>query len=97
RKLIEEFCNGYYGPAAPDVLKYIDIMARTAHEQDYHNGRRVSLGAPFLKPEIIAEAEETLRQAETKVADSPTLARHVRHVHMAIWYVLAKRGPGSPT
>lgn len=57
----------------------------------------MSLNAPFLQPEIIAEAEETMRQAENKVKDDPTLARHVRHVHMAIWYVLAKRGPGSAT
>ena len=97
RKLIEEFCNSYYGPAAPDVLKYIDIMASTAHQQQYHNGRRVDLNAPFLKPEIIADAEETLRHADAAVKDNPALARHVRHVHLGIWYVLAKRGPGSAT
>lgn len=96
-QLIEEFCRGYYGPAADDVMKYLRIMARTAGERQYHLGRRVSLAAPFLTPAVLAEAEETLRAAEKKVADDPALARHVRHVHMGVWYVLAKRGPGSPT
>ena len=97
RKLIEEFCRGYYGPAGDDILKYIDIIHAPAHARQFHNGRRVHLDAPYLRPEIVAEAEAALRAAEAKVPADGDLGRRVRHAHMGIWYVLAKRGPGSVT
>jgi uncharacterized protein DUF4838/glycosyl hydrolase family 67 len=97
RKLIEEFCNGFYGPAGDDVLRAIDILHATAHKQDFHNGRRVHMSTPYLKPEIIADAEVALRAAEAKVAGNDVFARRVRHAHMGIWYILAKRGPASNT
>ncbi|NLF31001.1 MAG: DUF4838 domain-containing protein [Planctomycetes bacterium] len=95
--LIEEFCRGYYGPAGQDILRYIDLIHAPAHERSFHNGRRVNLDAPYLRPEIIAEAEAILRQAEAKVDPAGDYGRRVRHVHMGVWYVLAKRGPGSLT
>jgi hypothetical protein len=97
KALIEEFCRGYYGPAGEDVLKYIAVMHRTADERQFHLGRRVSLAAPYLSPAVLAEAEEVLRGAEKHAAGDPNFARRVHHAHMGLWYVLAKRGPGSPT
>ncbi len=97
RALIEEFCRGYYGPAGEDVLRYIDLIHAPAHTQSFHNGRRVNLDAPYLRAEIIAEAEAVLRAAEAKVDPSSDYGRRVRHAHMGVWYVLAKRGPGSLT
>jgi len=97
RKLIEEFCRGYYGPAGQDVLRYIDVIHATGRRQDFHNGRRVHLNAPYLRPEVIAEAEAVLREAAKKVPADSDFGRRVRHVHMGVWYVLAKRGPQSKT
>lgn len=97
KKLISEFLEGYYGPAAPSIQKYIDIMHGYGRKNDYHLGRFTRMNVPFLQPSIIAEAEAALRQAEAAVADDPTLLSRVQHVHLSIWYVLAKRGPMSPT
>lgn len=97
RKLIEQFARGYYGPAGEEVLRYIDIIHATAHERDFHNGRRVHLNAPYLRPEVMAQAEAALRNAEAKVPADSDFARRVRHAHMGVWYVLAKRGPGTKT
>jgi len=97
KALISEFVNGYYGPAGPAIQDYIDIMHRTGRQQDFHLGRRVRLNAPYLKPEIIVEAEGALRKAEQLAEGDATFARRVRHAHMGVQYVLAKRGPGSAT
>ena len=97
RALIEEFCRGYYGPAGDDILRYIDLIHAPAHRQAFHNGRRVNLDAPYLRADIIAAAEAVLRQAEAAVDPASDYGRRVRHVHMGVWYVLAKRGPGSLT
>ncbi|MBN2584264.1 MAG: DUF4838 domain-containing protein [Planctomycetes bacterium] len=97
RKLIEEFCNGFYGPAGPAMLKYLDAIHSVAHKREFHNGRRVHLDVPYLAPEIVAQAETALREAEKAVAGKPEYERRVRHGHMGIWYVLTKRGPGTQT
>ncbi len=95
--LIREFVNGYYGAAGPAIRKYIDVMHRTGREQDFHLGRRVRLNAPFLRPEIVVEAEAALRQAAELAKDQPLYARRVRHAHMGTRYLLAKCGPDTAT
>jgi len=97
KALLGEFLDGYYGRAAPAVQKYIDVMHRYGREHDYQLKRVMRMNAPFLQPEIIAEAEEVLREADRLAAGDAALERRVRHAHMPVWYVLAKRGPLSPT
>ena len=97
RELTEQFVNGYYGPAGPAIQKYIDIIHAIGRKQDFHNGRRVRLNALYLNPKTMAEAEVALREAEKLAAGKPEFERRVRHAHMGVWYVLAKRGPGTAT
>ncbi|MBN2583734.1 MAG: DUF4838 domain-containing protein [Planctomycetes bacterium] len=97
KALIAEFLEAYYGPAASAVAEYIDIMHRYGREHNYHLGRVTRMNAPFLQPEIIAEAEELLRKADGAAKGNPDFERRVRHAHMPIWYVLTKRGPLSRT
>ena len=94
-ELIDEFLEGYYGPAAPALRRYIDHMH--TDELDYHLGRVTRMNVPFIKPDMIARAEAILRDADQAVAGDADLERRVRHAHMPIWYVLAKRGPLSRT
>ena len=93
--LLKEFCDGYYEKAAGPVMRYLDIIHSFGRKNDYHLGRRAVLSAPFLAPEIICEAEKVLREADKLAAGNPTLERRVRHAHMAIRYVIAKRSPSG--
>lgn len=97
RALITEFVNGYYGPAAEPIQKYIDLIHAANPDSGYHLGRRAHLNAPFLKPEVLAEAEALMRQAEGKAKGDAELERRVRHARLPVTYVLFKRGPGSKT
>jgi hypothetical protein len=56
--LIGQFLREYYGPAAPAVQQYIEIMHRWGREHNYHLGRFTRMDAPFLQPQIIADAEK---------------------------------------
>ncbi len=59
--LIREFLEGYYGPAAPIIQEYIDVMHATGRQDpSFHLGRWVRMNAPFLHPDIIAEAEAVI-------------------------------------
>jgi len=97
KALIDEFLKGYYGPAAPAVAEYVDLIHRYPREHEGHLGRITRMNAPFLTPDTIAEAEVILRKADKAAAGDAQLERRVRHAHMPIWYVLAKRGPTSLT
>lgn len=96
--LITEFLNGYYGAAGPAIQKYIDSM----HGPGRANPKMVAgcyarLDAAWLKPDVIANAEAAMREAEQAVADNPVLLSRVQHAHMPVWYVLLKRGTQSKT
>jgi len=99
KALLSEFLQGYYGPAAPAIQKYIDIMHKVPREHNdcYLAFLGTLLNARHLRPEIIADSELALRAAEKLAAGNPDLESRVRHAHMPIWYILAKRGPESVT
>jgi hypothetical protein len=94
KALIAEFLNGYYGPAAAPIQKYIDTIHKPVRENPQLHvpcGLSSKLEeAPWLAPDAIAEAEVHLREAEKKVEGDPVLARRVRHAHMPVWYLLVK-------
>jgi len=97
KALITEFVKGYYGSAGPAILRYIDLIHEPARKGTFHLGRRSQMHLPFVTPEIIANAEEILREAERLAQGDPVTMKRVRHVHMGVWYVLMKRGPHSAT
>jgi len=98
RALVEEFCNGYYGPAGPAILRYIDTIHRPVREDaEMHVACYNDFRAPWLAPEVLAEAEGHMRQAEAAVADDPQLLDRVRLAHVPLQYVLAVRQPTSRT
>jgi len=97
KALVREFCDGYYGAASPAIQKYIDVIHAPAREQDFVMRIYRLLDAPYMAPAVMAGAEAALREAEQAAKGDPVLERRVRHAHMPVWYVLAKRGPASPT
>jgi hypothetical protein len=99
KMLINEFLNGYYGSAAPAIQKYIDIIHQTPRRREncYLPFWGNLLNSVFVRPEIIAAAEQSLREADRLADGNSILESRVRHAHMPIWWILAKRGPQSLT
>jgi hypothetical protein len=98
RALVEEFCDGYYGAAGSAVLRYIDALHRPVREQPAmyvtcYNDFTV----PWLTPEVLADAEAAMREAEAAVAGEPAFLDRVRLAHVPLQYVLAVRQPSSAT
>lgn len=97
RALLSDFLQGYYGAAAPAIQKYMDVIHQSGRERkDYYLTFAGTLGnALHLRAEILANAEQALREADKLAAGNPELESRVRHAHMPIWYMLARRGPES--
>jgi hypothetical protein len=94
RDLVRQFCLGYYGPEAGElVLKYANML----HEAIDKNRtpiwctRRTRLSASYLSPELMARAEEMFRQAEEAVRNDPELLARVEADHIPVQYVVLKR------
>ncbi|MEX0887294.1 MAG: DUF4838 domain-containing protein, partial [Phycisphaeraceae bacterium] len=96
--LIDEFLDGYYGPAADAIREYIDLVHEHVREHpDMRMGIGQAMTTPWVAGPLIAEAEALLRRAADAVAGDAELESRIRHARLPVWYVLAKRGPESRT
>jgi hypothetical protein len=94
RKLVEEFCLGYYGPQAGKlVLEYANLLHEAIAKDriPLWCSRRTTLTAPYLSPELIARGDHLFRQAEQAVKDSPELLQRVQADHVPLLYVMVRR------
>lgn len=93
KQLIREFLSGYYGPAAPFIRRYIDLV----HDQAERSGVYLNIGsppdAPFLAPEVLWQAEELFQQAARAVRTTPAVLRRVEVARLPVRYVCIVRWP----
>ncbi len=88
--LTREFLEGYYGPAAPYLEAYLQLI------QDAAERARVRLGCfnrnlDFLTLPVMNRATQLFAAAAKAVADKPALARRVRRERMPLDYVWLRR------
>lgn len=91
KALLDEFMNGYYGPAAPHLIAYLDLMSEA--------GRRA--GVPircftddtraWLTLADLNRASEQFDRAAQAVAGDPVLAERVRRERLPLDHVWLRR------
>ncbi|KAA3609477.1 MAG: DUF4838 domain-containing protein [Planctomycetota bacterium] len=95
--LIQEFLQGFYGPAASELQAYLDLLHR---EMEASQQPLLIYGHPslamdtWLRPEVLTQAKQWFDQAERKVTHDPELARRVRTARLPLFYAeleIAKR------
>jgi len=94
KKLVEEFCLGYYGPqAGKNVLEYANALYDSIAKDrtPIWCTRGSYLSAPYLSPELMAKGDALFRAAEAAVKDNPDLLARVQADHVPVLYVIAKR------
>lgn len=88
QKLIETFCNGYFGAGGPEVMAYLD----TIHDAVEKSGDLLGLSSPpdakFLSFATISRGDAHLTAAEKAVSGDPQLVRRVRAERIATLYAL---------
>jgi len=91
QKLMEEFLNGYYGPAAPYIREYLTLL----HDSVEKTKTYLSIGVPptsaFLSLELLATAEKLFNQAEAAVQNEAELLRRVQIARLPLRYVWGVR------
>ncbi len=82
RDLVAEFCAGYYGPAGPAVVDYIDLL----HQSLLASGDRISakqrITSDYLGLDFIVQADQLMASAEAAAAGD--YSRHVHEVRLGV-------------
>ena len=90
-QLVAEFRQGYFGPAAPHVARYLEIMRRDAEAHGTYLGCFYNIIAPFPSYEALVAAEAALAQARQAVAGQAELERRVRLAQLPLLYLWVYR------
>ncbi|MHC4982027.1 MAG: DUF4838 domain-containing protein [Planctomycetota bacterium] len=91
--LVKEFCEGYYGPAAPSIMRYIKTIHDAAARHREYLGCLPSYGHRFgyLSLEVLSKAWRHLKAAEKAVGDDETLLDRVRMAQLPAMYAFLWR------
>lgn len=87
-----DFLAGYYGPAAPYIGEYIDLM----HDELEKSGLPLTIyGKPmdhfekgYMRPELAVRYEELFDEAERAVASQPELLERVQTARLPLTFSL---------
>ena len=93
--LVRDFCDGYYGPAGPDLYAYLQLFHHRLQQPDIHLHLYDPPTSPLFGPDLLKSANALFDHAET-VANTPELKRRVEEARLGIRYVeLASHVPGD--
>lgn len=95
-KLIEQFTDGFYGPAGRHIRRYRELVARAADSKRAAIKWFPCVGSyDFLDDSVVAEAAAIFDEASRAVAGDAALAERVDHARLALDKLCAMRGDAS--
>jgi len=89
--LIDEFVDGYYGPAAPHIKAYLKTTHDAVEASGDHLGCFSQHTAKFLSFETLNKGWSHLKAAEATVQDDPELRFRVQVAQLPVMYVFMMR------
>ncbi len=91
-QLINEFLQGYYGPAAPHLKSYIDLM-ETSWQSEPRNLNTFNQNFSFLTLETMNQANRLFDQAQAAAAGDAELLQRIQRERLALQNAWIKRYP----
>jgi hypothetical protein len=90
-RLRQEFLNGYYGPMAGQISKYLALLERAVLETGDHLGCFSPTDAQFLSLGTMLDAWNILKKAKARAATKAEFVSRIRRVQMPVAYVALVR------
>lgn len=94
--LVDEFCRGYYGPAADEIKAYVAMMENSVRGDNPISADEFDERLTYITPELVAEDQAIFRRAlaKTKGDDSDPYYRRVKEAEVGLEaWLLWKPGP----
>jgi len=89
--LIDEFIEGYYGPAAPHIKAYLDVTHDAVEQSGDWLGCFEKYTAKYLSFDTLSRGWVHLTKAEAAVRDNPELRFRVRVALLPVMYTFMMR------
>jgi hypothetical protein len=86
-----EFLDAYYGPAAPVIQRYLDLIHDYAETQQVHVGIYAKPTSAHLPPGLLAQASALWDEAEAAARKDAAALDRVRRSRMSVDYVIAEQ------
>jgi len=74
--IMDDFCAKFFGPAAAEMRRYIDLMDKAVDEADYHTGSIWDMALVYPQA-VRAEARKELEKASRLVPADSLLAKRI--------------------
>jgi len=91
KALVTEFLQGYYGPAAPYLQEYLDVVNDAGQRSGVYLRCFMNDTSGYLTLDDLNRATRAFAKAEKAVAGDAVLARRVRRERMPLDHVWLKR------
>jgi hypothetical protein len=91
RQLITEFVNGYYGDAAPYIIRYIELMQQSLADHPSRLAEKTPATAPYLTFEFVREADRLVGQALKAAEGKEALEKRIRKIRVGVDYIALMR------
>lgn len=89
--LVAEYCRDYFGPGAPAIVDYIDLMHAALAASGDVLAEKTPVGMKMYTPEFVARADRLFDSAERAVTGNPVLLARVRQARMPLDFVILVR------
>jgi uncharacterized protein DUF4838/glycosyl hydrolase family 67 len=91
KALVTEFLEGYYGPAAPHLQEYLDVIHDAGEQSGVNLRCFMNDTSAYLTLDDLNRATRVYAKATEAVAGDPVLARRVRRERMPLDHVWLRR------
>lgn len=91
-RAIAEFCAAYYGPAAPHVRRYINLIHDATQQNPKQHVMIYTHPREYITPKLIASAQAIFDRAEASVKDDPVLLHRVQVARLPVLYAAITLG-----
>ena len=85
--IVDEFLAGYYGPAAPHMRQYIDLLQNRVRNLRVHFNLFSSPTEEYLAPDIIHASEEIFEAALKAAQGNPDILHRIETDRMCLRYI----------
>src|SRR5262249_51153016 len=86
-RAIDEFLEGYYGPAAAPIRRYIDLVHGQARQRTIHFRIGEPPSSPLFSDDLLTRATALFDEAESQVAGQTAVRHRVRVTRLPVVYV----------
>jgi len=83
-ELIREFCSGYYGPAADELLAYVNLLENSVRGNPPIQADEFDKKFTWMTPDLVSQARDLFDRALAETADNETYHRRVKEAEVSL-------------